>query len=63
MEYFKYLRPDVPFYRIDVDWHKNNQKEICQWLDCQDGDGYSLGGFGVYFYSEQDAVFFSLRWV
>lgn len=35
---------------------------IHEWLDKTPGEGYTLGGWGIYFYNEQDAVWFKLRW-
>jgi hypothetical protein len=43
-------------------WISENEKAMWHWLDDTPGDGYSLGGRTVYFYAEQDASMFALRW-
>lgn len=32
------------------------------WLAHSEGHGFSFGGNGIYFYNEQDAVMFALKW-
>jgi hypothetical protein len=36
--------------------------EMRKWLTDSPGGKYSLGGHGIYFYREEDAVYFALRW-
>lgn len=37
--------------------------DMGKWLEEQDGAGYSVGGWGIYFYDSKDATMFALRWV
>ena len=36
--------------------------DMQQWLEEEEGAGYSFGGHGIYFYSSKDATMFALRW-
>lgn len=36
--------------------------DMQKWLAEEEGAGYSLGGWGIYFYSSNDATMFALKW-
>ena len=36
--------------------------DMQQWLEEEEGAGYSMGGWGIYFYSSKDATMFALKW-
>ena len=38
-------------------------QDVYAWLDKTDGAGFSFGDNGIYFYKEQDATMFALRWL
>ena len=35
--------------------------DMQQWLETKEGAGYSLGGWGIYFYDSKDATMFALK--
>ena len=62
MDWIKTLAMDKEtfFVAFNVYKHKDDSRPY-QWLHTADGHGYSVGGSGIYFYSEADAVQFALR--
>lgn len=58
MECIKYLKLTFDYKYVPV----TLTDEIHEWLRSHDSDGeYTLGGFGVFFTKDEDAVFFKLK--
>jgi hypothetical protein len=69
MKYRPILNTSVPYYWVQADIGSflsneitKEEVDIRKWLDETPGGEYSLGGTGIYFYRQEDASFFTLRW-
>ena len=64
MKHIEILDTSVETFYVHFPFHpyvEHNDHPYDWLLDAQ-GKGFSLGGDGVYFYCERDAIMFTLRW-
>jgi hypothetical protein len=57
------LAIDRPTFYIDLKPAYSITADMQKWLEEEEGAGYSLGGWGIYFYDSKDATMFALKWL
>lgn len=59
MKHYTFLDMDRPSYYVEL---RPIGSEAGDWLSETPGQGYTIGSWGVYFYSQADATLFALKW-
>lgn len=69
MRFIAVLDESKKSYLVTGNFDHSTTPEISEWLDDTPGQGYSIaystvnyGKIGYFFYNEQDAILFTLRW-
>ena len=63
MKHHTFLDIDRPIYYVKINPFNRLISDLeVDWLCQTPGQGYTLGGSGVYFYSQADATLFALKW-
>lgn len=63
MKHIELLDMERPTFYVSFPYDRKAPLGAYDWLSQTQGHGFSFGGSGVYFYNEQDAIMFALRWV